>query len=247
MKRKLFILLILIILYFLSSILLNVFYKENIIYFGDTTKVVVSKNKFKIINKNKYISNKKIKLLFNNKFIDAYLYSNSDYNSNGIKYYAISSNKEKISLYNNLLGYSNNINTKFYDLIIYNNIYSEDETLIKEYIQEKNLTLDDNRIIKRISFDLDNDGIKENIYSISIIDESYYYTFNFIVDKEIISISESKNKNESVKKKYDNIYKIIDINNDKDYEIVLVKNNGEDELLTYDFYRYVNGEAIKIE
>ena len=102
-------------------------------------------------------------------------------------------------------------------------------------------------VIKRISVDLDKDSKKENIYTISIIENKYFYTYNFIVDDEINVISESMDKNASVKKKYDNIYKIIDINNDNNYEIVMVRNNGEDEALTYRFYKYVNGEVVRIK
>ena len=247
MKRKVYFICLLVILYFVTSFSISTFKKENVIYFGETTKVIVSKNSFKIVDDNKKINNKKVKILFNNKFIDAYLYSSNDFNYNRIIYYAITENKEKLSLYNNLLAYSNDVNTKFYDLTIYNNIYSEDETLIREFISEKNLSLDNISNIKRISFDLDKDSKKENIYTISIIENKYFYTYNFIVDDEINVISESMDKNASVKKKYDNIYKIIDINNDNNYEIVMVRNNGEDEALTYRFYKYVNGEVVRIK
>ena len=93
MKRKVYFICLLVILYFVTSFSISTFKKENVIYFGETTKVIVSKNSFKIVDDNKKINNKKVKILFNNKFIDAYLYSSNDF-----KYASYASSKTVLSL-----------------------------------------------------------------------------------------------------------------------------------------------------
>lgn len=201
-------------------------------------------NKWKNISFNK-ITNynwKKYNTYIDNSYYGKYYLYNNE------KWYLFKDKTKAVNYDGNLLALGGNIKYKVVNFTTYD---IEDYTYVKK-------VLNDNEISEKvfltsdslISIDINNDGIKESIYTISNKfstenDSDIQFSFVFMVkNNKIIYLYKNIEKNQ------DNIYvgckpyinSILDINEDNKYEIILscsyYSNNG----IEHKMYKYENQE-----
>ena len=223
------------------------FIKDNYIMLGFFTKVKINGDEIIVYDDNNDLSNINGKVLFNNEFIDCNIRKED---KNGINYYTyVNSNGDILSFSNNLVfSVTGNIDVKLGDYSFLDTINKTDTENLN-YIKIENNIIGETNYYKKVEMDLDNDGNKETIYSVQLLDNEYnIYSFVYLYDGESISvISKTVGSLEKPIRDTEKLAYIADLNNDDIYEIITSKSTG-DNLPTYaNVYEYDNGEYIEIE
>ena len=243
MKKKIILLFMLVVLYFLVSFVLNfIENQKKVVYIGVYTKIYIKNNKIEVKNKNDYIINKPVKVLLNDKYYDAYMNSNDADLYNAYNFF--DKKKNKIQFNNDFIASTRNIYLKVENSsdYLYENIKNYDfGDLDLDFIDENYKTT------KKYVFDIDGNGKKEVIYIISgNISENKIKTYFILESNNKYSIFKSYVLNmDSPAVKDISLYKFIDFNNDKKYEIVLRCNDREDLPPHFDIYSYKNNKLEK--
>ena len=175
MKIKGLMLVLLVILYFIVSLVISIFKSDRIIFLGYHTKVSVDNNTIKVYSKNEVINNMEVNVLFNGEYKEGYLYTNINDINNINEYYVVSNNK-KLEAGNSLIASPKNIDIDAKDLIS-SKVTDEEKKSINNYLNNdvENISIN---IIKKYNFDFNNDGTFENMYEVHAdLDEDRYYSF----------------------------------------------------------------------
>lgn len=239
MKNKLFIAII--ILFSISYIVISILNYNDKVYaiIGETT-IVHYKNKK--INKIEYVdsmSKKKsydnYKIYYNGSFINGTFNVTDNLES---LYEIYNENYEQIYPYP-FIAYKGDININAYDQNV-DEASNGDNSIITKILNENSLE-SNYTTFKKISYDIDNDGVIENIYYVDNEGNNssiYFFTFIFknnntiILEKNIISLDKM---NESKRKK---LSTLIDIDLDGKYEIMLSESSGDNSKIYYHFYKF---------
>lgn len=247
MKKANVIMIILGIIYIILSIYLVFIKKDNIVYLGDGTEVIVKNDDIKITKNNKLMNFKKARILYNNEFIDGYIRRKKDDTSGFNICEVLNEEKKKIIFSNGLIAYSGNLNIKVGNYLKYSILTNTEKEKLMLVAEENNISGSISEAY-RYDFDIDGDKKEESIYSFTIIEKSKINTLTFINtqdDYEIIDIKKDDYSKPNCKRSW--FYRFIDFNNDDNYEIVLFQSNGDDSLGTYKIYQYINKSVIEIK
>ena len=246
MKKRIIIIVLLVLLFLIVSFVYSfIENREKIVFLGDYTKVYLNKDGIKVKNDNYKVDNKKVKIFFENVYLDVYL-SSVDMNVNQI-YYLYDDKGNRYNMAPDLIATTRNLKLNIktpVESIITN---SELESLIEELDIKKDSI--DMPKLKKYDFDFDGDKKNETIYYISYnlsesnfnnlfvvkSDDNYEVFDSFEVDR-IIPASKQKS-----------IFKYIDFDSDGTYELVLTTNNGEDVPSKFEVYSYSDGSFEIIE
>ncbi|MBQ9011298.1 MAG: hypothetical protein IJ093_01460 [Bacilli bacterium] len=112
----------------------------------------------------------------------------------------------------------------------YNQEYIEEDEYVREYLKTKELYSSEGFRINKVSFDFDNDGVLENIYTLnnnSLINANYVVKGFIFMEKngKIVEIGEVSDSSFMV-------MEILDLNNDGKYE--MIASNNVVNLATFD-------------
>ncbi len=203
--------------------------KDNLyIISGNFVKIKYEQGKWDNVTDSKDYRLKKFKLYEDNKYKGIYkiIYNNQ---------FHLYDEKGKVVDYSGrLFGYRGSIPLNIIDSTInenYIDISEQDQTIIKKALSEKKVeSYNDFNLFQKISIDVDDDGTKENIYSVSnyfaseVKDKAFSIIFieknnelTFIQDKVISS-------DKIYFEPYYEIQMIIDIKNNNKYEVLITKN-----------------------
>lgn len=244
MKKKRIIMLLIIAIYIIISIYCDfISSEEKVVYLGNITKVYIENNKIKVKNDNYNINNKKVKLYFNNQFINAYLNSNK---ANFYKtYYAFDNNKNRLLFEGDLVATSSNLNIK---ILEFNNAKVTNSDLNSlSIIINKDITSIYN--CNKYYVDLNRDSNIEKVFSF-FIDESEEIAKEYIVvkqkeDYKILTTLKIEKKSPS--RKDLKVFNFIDLDNDRNYEIILRKNEGGDSTPKFEVFKMKDDKYIKVK
>lgn len=236
--KKVIILVVLIILYFVCLIPFKLFNKQELtVYMDSITKVNCNNGKISVDNDNYKIDLQKAKIYFNERIEDAYLKSEETTLENGNNIYtAYNERNEVFMLTDGLIAFQGSDTLKIKELESTSYVSSEDNNLINEFLKNNSLEgLVDT--VAKYEYDFNFDGNNEKIYNLKVdTDGNDYYTVVFINNSEGSTLVNYENSGSAGK--YTNFYKLIDFNSDGSYEIVVYNYNGNNTLSTYKIYEY---------
>ena len=241
-KRVLIILLVLtiMIIAFKSYISLNT------IYFGNFSKAIVIGKKVIKKDENRRIILKKVNAYKDDKIIDGYI--KSEKVDIGYNYYLESNKNKKIDM-KELIASGTMIKL---DIPSSSNVdVLKNENTISKINNLLDLNLDDSELFdyKKITFDIDNDSEDEEVIYVNYLEDNYSKTNIFINDNSIIKVFEYKRDitNKIASYKTFKLSNIIDLNNDKNYEIIISRVDSDSQPPYYDIYSYKNGKVKEIK
>lgn len=163
----------------------------------------------------------KFSVFENNKYLGKYYLVNSG------EWYLFDSDKNAKNYNGNLLALGGNTN---YQVLDYELVDSTDNSYINQVLEDNNVDVNSSLTSNyQIDFDIDNDGTKESLYVISNrfpldpVTSNKYFGFVFLVkNNKIINLYEDVTMTDdsySGCKPY--ITSILDVDNDKKYEVIL--------------------------
>lgn len=222
--------------------------KNNYIVMGTSTFIYYDKNnniksiKYKD-NIDKSLNYEKFKVYIDNEFNDYYVTFNNDSHVPYINIYTMSNEIYYSNTY--FLGYIGNLNLNVSTPTRVSN-EEIDKNKLSKILKSKSLE-DSNLFLTMQQMDIDNDGDKETIYTVSNISlkDSYYYTFLIESDGTVIDINLVINDEKtSIKSRH---AWSIDLDKDNNYEIILARNSGDDTITYFDIYKYdSSNKTIKL-
>ncbi len=246
-KNNIVLIVSLILIYIIINIYVVFIKKENVVYLGDSTKVYVKKNELIKIKDNSLMNIKKAKIYFNKEFVDGYIRTTSneivDFNTRD----AFTKDKKMLFPSKGLLAYTGNLSIHVGEPSVYDILgNSEKEKLLK--IAKENGAEGDIIDSNKVVFDINNDKEFETIYSFTITNNEKLYSFVILEnddDNEIIESTSSKLQSAKIRKC--KFHRFIDFNDDNNYEINILCENGDDTLSDFDIYTYNNGTVVEVK
>lgn len=227
-------------------IVLFEFVNSRTIYIGSNTRIISFGPKIYKFNSNKKVLLKKVNVYRDGKQVKGFLKSSKEEGKYG--YYVVNSNNKTMNVDPLIASGSfaklNVVSSKYYD-----NNYNEDIINRISELLEKEISFNSVMNYKRISFDIDNDSVEEEIYLILYNENESFVTNIFVYKNEnVISIIDSEiDYTEADSIESYSLAGLIDFNNDKMYEIVLSKSTGDDTPTVYDIYTFSNDTVKKIK
>ena len=258
--------LILIVSFIALYLIINIIYiipkgkkYKNTVFLGSSTKVSINKGTISVYNEDKQLRKQNVKVYFKNKIIDGTI-SSEKVPSSGVinSYYVQDLNNFDLYYDKVLIAYTPDISI---DIKNDKSYTSKDLTTLYEFANSNSIDISDTvEIIQQnvTTMDIDEDDNDEYIYSISLV-ETYgldddseeiseeYYTVVFLknegkyylIDSEVGDYDEISNTQLS-------FVKLIDFNNDGDYEFVIKKQMTEYGPYYYELYNFDGNEFTKI-
>ena len=246
-KNQFIIIVILIVIFVFLSIFLVFIKKENVVYLGNSTKVYIKNGEIIKKEDNRIMNLREAKIYFEGDFIDGYLRTTKNdvvsYNSRE----AFTKDRKLIVFSDGLLAYTGSVNIKVDEGKEYDILTNKEKDLLVS-IAEENKISGDIISASRVDVDINKDKKMESIYSYTLMDSKKISTIVVLVngDKyEEIELSSTNSKYPSVKRCY--LFKLIDFNDDDNYEIVTYCSEGDDSLVKYNIYNYKNGSVSPIK
>lgn len=248
-KKLLIFTILFVLLYFLISIINNLFVGEkfkNTIFLGNNTKIQINEKNIVVKDENTKVKRQKVKIYYKKNIIDGYI-SNSDNESTSENNYSVTNNEGiKIILDSPLLAYTPDLSIKVIDSKILNNVDLED---VYKFANENNISLSKNITMNFSNikvFKLNNEDLY--IYSVGLIeDEEKYYSIVFMKKGENYYLIE---KADSTYLDVDgiglNFFSIIDFNDDGEYEFVVEKMMSEYGPAYYELYNFKGNKFTRI-
>ena len=246
MKKKILILVLLLIIYIVLSLYLTFINKENIVYLGSSTQVIIKNNDLKL-RKSSKIYIKKAKVYYNGFFVDGYIRSIKEKHDGLVRFQSMTSDYQLIKSNEDLIAYTGNLDLDVDESTRSTILSNSEKNRLIEYAKTNNIsgTLSD---YYKSNKDIDKDGKVETIYSYTITGDNKTTTLTTLLsDDKLLKIDVQSGKTISPSLKRSWFYKYIDFDNDKKYEIVLYQSNGDDSVATYKIYKYQNGNLSIIE
>ena len=259
--------LILVISLVATYLLINIIYLipsgkkySNTVFLGSSTKVNVKGNTIKVYNEDRKLSKQKAKVYFKKKFVDGYILSEKTDSSNGSNViYATNEKNHNIVTSGVFIVHTPDISIKIKDTDPYE---SKDLTDIYELAKVNNIAIGDYFDLdyqEITNVDIDADGKDEYIYSVGLIKssgvaeedgetlEDTYDSFVFVKkDNEYFLIDRAESDGDSVTYIKLSFEKLIDFNNDDDYEFVIEKMMSEYGPYNYELYNFNGKEFTKL-
>ena len=238
---------VLIILYLAISVIFTfIFNNKKIVYIGDYTKIYINDNK--ILKKNtNTLSNIEVKYYFNGQLKNGYLFSEKlDYdNTNYLK--VVSENNEKIQFNDGLIAMTKDVNI---DIIEpkQSNVSSDEIDNIKNYLVKNNMNYDLKELYK-YSFDIDKNGIIDEIYSSNLHVDEEHNLFVILIktNNDIQTIDSSLFESGAPNSRKISLFKFIKFDDNQKYNIIIKEDNGDDQPTYYNVYSYDNGKLNQIK
>ena len=190
-KKRILIIIIILICIYLAIYVISIFPKgkkyENTVFIGDTTKVTVKDGKISVYNEDKKLLNQKAKIYFKKKFIDGYLVSKES-ESTGSKYTinALNDKNETLILERTLIACTNDVSI---DVINVTRSKCNDLSILYSFLDSNNTIITTEFEVDYFNvstFDLDDDGTNEYVYSAGLIS----YDFGEDVEEDTDEIEE---------------------------------------------------------
>lgn len=245
MKKRLIIIIVLCLLLVIVSVY-NLIKEESILYLGYSTKVYVNKDDIKIVDTKNDFYTKKIKLFMDDSFVDGFLQVDKEKNINNYKVY----NKDKELILNIpfFMAYTGNIKINVPKYRTQSSPNDKDKANLYYVMNDNNIKGD---IInyKKITCDLNDDNVDENIIYSLIKSDEYIYSLLYAysdIDYNYIDLVISKTEDYD-NTRIENFETIIDINDDKKYEIVISDYRGNNSAITYRLFGYKNDSFYEIK
>ncbi len=231
---------------------------KNTVFLGESTKVSIKDGSIFVYNEDKKISKQKAKIYFNKKFIDGYIISGEG-ESSGTEnsYYYYNSDGDVLvpgsivvavagdDIVNIKEGRTQEIKSldSIQDLLDLNNLISNDDVEI------------DLNYGKIDSIDVDGDKIEDKIYSFGLIksvlatEDEDYISFVYLKkgnSSEYILLQNFEGSYDGISNERLSFAKLIDFDNDDNYEIVVERMMGEYGPYYYELYNYEDNKFIKL-
>lgn len=242
MKKKILVIILILLVITNGIILFFENYYNQLLIIGGNTIVEYRNNKLLKIKKsnkiNKRLNYKKYSVYNNGIFEDYYIdFKNGDYNN--ISYTLYNNSDEETNITDSLLAYTNDLNINVQSVKNSYIMTDIDKKLLQKSLPGYNLN---NIYFNKVTVDLDNDGLNEEIYIVNnfdfvnVPDKTISYVFLKINNGDIIQIEKNESSDQNNVPAYRFSYS-IDIDNDNEYEIVLSKFYNE-STESYNIYKY---------
>lgn len=164
-----------------------------------------------------------------NVYSDSGLHKNITIKRNSNSWYYFNKNYKDLELTNVSLAYTSNfkgLKVADYDVSYYDD---GDDDILNEVLSGEDISNYEKSVIKS-SFDLDNDGVLETIYTINdfdLTDSEGNYSFIFLVrEGKLVNIIDKDSDDSFL------VQNIVDIDGDGKYEIIVSK--GTNDVVTFD-------------
>lgn len=223
-------------------------YKKTV-FLGASTKINIEDGNIKIKNDNAKIEKQKVKVYFNKVFVDATL-SSFDADSDGVKYsYMVSNeNGDRLALDTILVAHTDDLSLKIKEP---NTRILDNPEEIYKFAKANNISLPSNIEITYMNvktIDINDDNEDEYIYSAGFeISEDTFESIVFMKQQgNYILISKETSDNDIFKNVRLSFYKLIDFNNDNNYEFVVNKRMSEYGPDYYELYNFDGSSFTKI-
>ena len=250
-KIILFSVLLLVILYIIIASIFDITKSgeyKNTVFIGNFTKVQVKDKNIKIYNENAETPMQNVKVYFKKQFIDGYIFTNKiDFDNTTYSYIVCNEKGNYLSTDSNFIAHTTDLSIK-----IKNNDKFESKNIddILEFAKLNNINLSKDTELDYLyitSFDYDEDGKQEYIYSVGLIEnEKDYESIIYLkMDNKYIIIDREKS---SYTIDYKKLYflNLIDFNSDNNYEFVIEKMMSEYGPNYYELYNFDGDEFTKI-
>lgn len=241
-----------IIILFIYLLFAYIFYKKqpekkktNTLIVTDNSKYIYNNKQLTKLEDESLANWNDYNIYINNKYIGEYKLQYND------KWYIYNEQRDPIKYEGNVIAFSNiDMNVFDYNRI---NIMDNEQNMIKNYLEEENITFVDYNIYNsKVEIDLDDDGKTEKIYIInSKINDNEENIFSMILveknNKLIPVISKVIPKNEYSDIDIYDLYGIIDIDKDDKKEIIISKMiYSQPDSSCEIIFKYENGKYNKL-
>lgn len=271
-KKPLLILVISLVLIYLAISIIFIIPKEkkydHTVFIGSNTKINIINGKISIKNDNVELKKQNVKVYFKKKFIDSYIISKSG-DTTGVAY-SVYNNEGNFLLPDSvLIAHTPDISIGVKEDSLKE---STDIDKISNFIETSDIGLSSYELdyLNINTLDIDDDGTKENIYSVGLIkydDEEYseeeideeidddeyemetqeYISFVYLEkDGKYALIDKVESEGNPVSSIKLSFAKLIDFNNDGNYEFVIEKMMSEYGPYYYELYNYGTNKFTKI-
>lgn len=242
MKKKILVIILILLVITNGIILFFENYYNQLLIIGGNTIVEYRNNKLLKIKKsnkiNKRLNYKKYSVYNNGIFEDYYIdFKNGDYNN--ISYTLYNNSDEETNITDSLLAYTNDLNINIQSVKNSYIMTDIDKKLLQKSLPDYNLN---NIYFNKVTVDLDNDGLNEEIYIVNnfdlvnVPDKTVSCVFLKTSNGNIIEIEKDESSNQNKVPAYRFSYS-IDVDNDNEYEIILSKFYNE-SIVNYNIYKY---------
>lgn len=242
MKKKILVIILILLVITNGIILFFENYYNQLLIIGGNTIVEYRNNKLLKIKKsnkiNKRLNYKKYSVYNNGIFEDYYIdFKNGDYNN--ISYTLYNNSDEETNITDSLLAYTNDLNINVQSVKNSYIMTDIDKKLLQKSLPGYNLN---NIYFNKVTVDLDNDGLNEEIYIVNnfdfvnVPDKTVSYVFLKTSNGNIIEIEKDESSNQNKVPAYRFSYS-IDVDKDNEYEIILSKFYNE-SIVNYNIYKY---------
>ena len=228
-------------------IILQLFISMNTVYIGNNTRVISIGSKIYKYNKNKKIILKKIKVYKDGRTVKGFLKSTKA--DNEIEYHLVSSSNKKIDM-KTVIASGQMVKLSVVDRT--KDINTINDTLLNELndMLDTELKIENVSRYNKITYDIDNDSIDEQVLYVSYLKDNISVDRIFIYDDNLIDVVDYEFDYKDVmnlsQKAYDFVG-LIDFNNDNKYEVVVSRVDGDSHPAYYDIYSYENGIVKEIK
>ncbi len=216
---------------------------NNTVFIGNSTKVTVDNGMINVYNKDVALATQKVKIYFNNKFIDGYIFSGKG-TSDGVEnaYGIYDEDNNYINTDSAIIAHTKDITIKVKEI---DTTRTDDINEILYFCNSNNIVLNEDTAIDYIeksSFDLNNDNVKEYVYSFGLLreDNNYESYVYYSSNNENILIKKEDSKYAGASYTRLGLKGLIDFNNDDKYEFVISRILSEYGPDYYELY-YYNG------
>lgn len=223
------------------------FVKESYIIIGNHTKIKINDNKISVEHKNDKIFSSTAKVYFDKSFIPAYIKSEKISNDEYV-YTSYSKNGDILDMNRMLLAIIGDYNINVGNPTIIERGNDKELSSVMNFLNENSIS-GDTIFYKRVVFDINSDGVDDDIYSVGVVNYD-----NVIISVLLIKKGDTYNIINRVEGNLDYpnheeeifVY-LIDFNNDGIYEIVTSKITGDDSPSYANIYEYYADEYHLID
>lgn len=165
------------------------------------------------------------------------------------RWYLFDDDRNAVTYQGNLFAYDADFDM---DILPFTTSQITDYTYVNQVLKEHNLNTDTAyTLATQSSFDFDKDGVNEtfymvsNVFAIDFFPETYF-SFVFMVDNnQIYMLYEDVDKNEGVNGCKPNLYTVADVDNDDQYELILMCSKYSNQIPIMMLYEF-RDNAFKI-
>lgn len=249
-KGILLLVVLFIVIYIIISILISIpkgkKYK-NTVFIGSNTKVNINNGIITVNNDNSELIKQKVKTFFKKDFIDGYISSETG-DTYGVVYNVYDLDGNILLPDSSVIAHTLDISIKVKDSNAFESRELDD---IYSFAKSSNITLPSDIQLDYLNittFDLYDDGNEESIYSFGLIeDQTEYSSFVYLKkDNKYYLIDREESNYDGVSNVRLHFLKLIDFNNDGNYEFVVEKMMSEYGPYYYELFNFDGKSFTKI-